>query len=346
MKKKILIILSLILIIVAVIGTMYLIDRNRMKNNEPVIFSTWGYDYAPPVSINYGQNNDQDYIVLNSAGITKLIEYDVEAREFNSGLEELEKLVYPDLMSLSRAVGVYVRSHIEQTEYNDLHDISLFYDGDEKNINIYMSMLEEPLTDYKDATYENNFKESIINRNEVVILHNENLDKVNNKIYYTCIFKYQGVHFVVETINLSQEEVVLLVKSIFDCDMKSIIKQKTDEKFELTFHERKDLGIKKIVSKKENGFDIYSFAGDVTIRVGSKEYDLREAILNHIIRMEEIIQKAEKDSNIGKEIQCLVSGGSNNVYRYKNYIIMDYTPADGDRAVYIGVPYMKLNDVI
>jgi len=183
MKKKILIILSLILIIVAVIGTMYLIDRNRMKNNEPVIFSTWGYSYSPSLVINYEENNEQD-------------------------------------------------------------------------------------------------------------------------------------------------------------------KQKTDEKFELTFHERKDLGIKKIVSKKENGFDIYSFAGDVTIRVGSKEYDLREAILNHIIRMEEIIQKAEKDSNIGKEIQCLVSGGSNNVYRYKNYIIMDYTPADGDRAVYIGVPYMKLNDVI
>ena len=46
MKKKILI--AILIIIAVVIGTMYLIDRNRMKNNEPVIFSTWGTKYAPP----------------------------------------------------------------------------------------------------------------------------------------------------------------------------------------------------------------------------------------------------------------------------------------------------------
>ena len=46
MKKKMLI--AILIIIAVVIGTMYLIDRNRMKNNEPVIFSTWGTKYAPP----------------------------------------------------------------------------------------------------------------------------------------------------------------------------------------------------------------------------------------------------------------------------------------------------------
>lgn len=49
MKKKIIIIVSVIAILALVIGSMFLIDKNRMNNNEPVIFSTWGYDYAPPV---------------------------------------------------------------------------------------------------------------------------------------------------------------------------------------------------------------------------------------------------------------------------------------------------------
>ena len=50
MKKKIVIFLLIIVLILLFFGTMYLIDGKRMKDNKPVIFSTWGYDYAPPVS--------------------------------------------------------------------------------------------------------------------------------------------------------------------------------------------------------------------------------------------------------------------------------------------------------
>ena len=48
MKKKIIIILSIIVILALAVGEAYLIDKNRMDNNKPVIFSTWGYQYAPP----------------------------------------------------------------------------------------------------------------------------------------------------------------------------------------------------------------------------------------------------------------------------------------------------------
>jgi len=50
MKKKIIIILAIILVVMLTIGVMYAIDMNRIDNNKPVIFSAWGYDYAPPVS--------------------------------------------------------------------------------------------------------------------------------------------------------------------------------------------------------------------------------------------------------------------------------------------------------
>lgn len=69
MKKKLLIVLLVILLIVIVIGMMYLIDRKRMKDNKPVIFSTWGYCYAPPVMA-------QEYNYSKTIGNT-LIELDV-----------------------------------------------------------------------------------------------------------------------------------------------------------------------------------------------------------------------------------------------------------------------------
>ena len=60
MNKKICKIIIIILIILAIIlGIMYLIDLDRMKNGRPVVFSTWGSKYAPfLVEI---ENNDNDY---------------------------------------------------------------------------------------------------------------------------------------------------------------------------------------------------------------------------------------------------------------------------------------------
>lgn len=47
MKKKVFIVI-VIFILLTIFGLMYLVDMYMMKNNKPVVFSTWGYDYAPP----------------------------------------------------------------------------------------------------------------------------------------------------------------------------------------------------------------------------------------------------------------------------------------------------------
>ena len=48
MNKKIgKIIIIIIVILLSIIGIMYLIDLDRMKNGEKVVFSTWGAKYAP-----------------------------------------------------------------------------------------------------------------------------------------------------------------------------------------------------------------------------------------------------------------------------------------------------------
>ena len=44
-KEKNKIIVTIVLVILIVLSVLYLIDINRMNNNKPVIFSTWGKNY-------------------------------------------------------------------------------------------------------------------------------------------------------------------------------------------------------------------------------------------------------------------------------------------------------------
>lgn len=50
MKKTIKAIMWIVIILFLVFGTLFVIDKYRMDHNLPVVFSTWGYDYAPPVN--------------------------------------------------------------------------------------------------------------------------------------------------------------------------------------------------------------------------------------------------------------------------------------------------------
>ena len=50
-KKAFLIVLSSILLLIVLFVTMFGIDIDRMRNNEPVLFSTWGFSYVPPIDL-------------------------------------------------------------------------------------------------------------------------------------------------------------------------------------------------------------------------------------------------------------------------------------------------------
>ncbi len=50
MKKAIKVIMWIVIILFLVFGTLFVIDKYRMDHNLPVAFSTWGYDYVPPVN--------------------------------------------------------------------------------------------------------------------------------------------------------------------------------------------------------------------------------------------------------------------------------------------------------
>lgn len=48
-KKMVTIIIAIIMILLIGLGILYIIDMNNIKNNKPVIFSTWGKKYSPPI---------------------------------------------------------------------------------------------------------------------------------------------------------------------------------------------------------------------------------------------------------------------------------------------------------
>lgn len=62
MKKHIWKIIIVVVVILAIIfGIMYLIDLNRMKQGEKVVFSTWGAKYAPALKINENEDNNSTH---------------------------------------------------------------------------------------------------------------------------------------------------------------------------------------------------------------------------------------------------------------------------------------------
>ena len=66
-RNKYVIIIGIIILFLIVFSTLFGIDINRMKNNEPVFFSTWGFDYFPPVNLDEEKiiNSIENYIVIN-----------------------------------------------------------------------------------------------------------------------------------------------------------------------------------------------------------------------------------------------------------------------------------------
>ena len=62
------IVVGTIITIILIIGLMFFIDVNRMNNNKPVVFSTWGFKYTPLVAFNEEKiiNEVENYLLEKS----------------------------------------------------------------------------------------------------------------------------------------------------------------------------------------------------------------------------------------------------------------------------------------
>ena len=122
MKKKVIgPILCFIFIIATVFGTLYAVDHQRMKNNEPVVFSTWGKKYVPPVNdypIRNGVNPDEEQSFVGT-----VIEETTSYMVVEPAHDEYEKTV------ADRIKIEYGTDHIDYL-YGTGRMVVIYYKGD------------------------------------------------------------------------------------------------------------------------------------------------------------------------------------------------------------------------
>lgn len=125
--------------------------------------------------------------------------------------------------------------------------------------------------------------------------------------------------------------------------------QNSNTQFILTVKESNKKNVEKITIgelKNKYSYDIYFYGLDsVMIKINNKELDLKEALLNDIITMEEIIEKAEHDEKNGIIKSAMYMDGGSKEYHYSDYTIIKSNNLDENKDVYIGIPEMILRDV-
>lgn len=218
MKKLSIIVLAIIIVAAIILGVIYVTNINKKLQEENIPSKT-------KIEVK------EDKIIFNdNGGKMACIEYDCKAKEFNVNQEILENFKIPEGMKVQRVFGVYIPNRdVDAHKYNILHDISISFANENKAITITAAINEEPFTDYAKLSGDPEYQKSVINGKEAELFRVDATKTINKAMYQIAIFEYNDVHFVVETKNITEEEFLTFVKSIFEIDMKSYIEKKANE---------------------------------------------------------------------------------------------------------------------
>lgn len=115
-------------------------------------------------------------------------------------------------------------------------------------------------------------------------------------------------------------------------------------KFELTYLQRKDMGLDKIF---QDEISLYAFGGDVNITIeNDMVYDLKTALETKVITIDDILEQVKMDEKYGvcDDIGMYNDGGSVEYY-YNNYTILKYDSLSGKKDIVIGFRGTIINQV-
>ena len=122
-----------------------------------------------------------------------------------------------------------------------------------------------------------------------------------------------------------------------------------EKKFELTYMARKDMGVKKIAEKNQFDnldFEVYTIAGDVSITIeGDMVYSLEDALTQGVITVQDILEQVKEDEKYGFCEKAYYSDGGSTEYRYAEYTILKYNTLDGNKDLVIGMQGTIINQV-
>ena len=304
---KVVIIIAVTLLIL--IGIMYLIDWNRMKKGEEVVFGTWGEKYAPVQNI----NEEKDSIKYSKYIDDIKLELDIP-NEWK--YEELPKNEENDFFKY--ALKLYKNN-------NEQYAMLYFYNNKfgvcgtgRRTEKLILNNNQEASIGY----YDNSKVLQDISFNI-----NENIALVNNELNYDDT---EELLEIIKTINITYN-------SIPDFEILFYYKNPIESYKVYT-----------ILDKSETDkydYNIYGYDGIVNIKIDGKEYSLKEALLENKITMEEIIEKASKDEKDGKITAEMYKDGGSMEYHYDNYTIIKFATLSGNGDVYIGTKNLRLTDI-
>lgn len=134
-----------------------------------------------------------------------------------------------------------------------------------------------------------------------------------------------------------------IIKNNKDKIENDIGKSNMKNSFDLIYEREDNLNINKIIGRgevQEYNYNIYTFGGNVKIKIDNEIIDIKQALIEKRIKIEDIINqciKYEEENNL--DAMIYYDGGS-RLYQNKEYWILKCHNEDGNRDVYIGMPNM------
>ena len=315
MKKKICVSMVIVLILIVSFIVMYAIDMNRMKNNKPVVFSTWGYQYVPPISEEeILQEDSKDIVIIKDNKIQNeyLIDEFIEKTDYTkTEIQELNILQDNKKIKITYTPGEYAKEY-QNSKGKETTSVTIpkndgSFESRQKYYGYYSLIIDdnEPL---KFALQDHHIARIIDDKNVVVYFEAPLIDYAETNSI--CSYSIESSDY--------------------------------NKKFNLLYNQRKDLGIKEIYDAGD--YKIKTFGGDVSIILdgGDVVYTLEDALNQKVITPDDILTQAKKDLKYGICMNGMYYDGGSIEYCYygeisNQYTILKLNTVDGENDLVIGM---------
>lgn len=360
MKKKVIVIVSVILILFIIgYGSIIYTDYRKVEKGEVPVFAKYsaegtyqGLGYT--VEVTYYPETDiieemnMKLFGKTIAGMVKSIEEQAENQNIviieNGNIHNEDK------------IDEFIRNRLEQ-ETSSLQIITI-ENGKETHITVEFIQGQ-----YQDENALEEDNTDVINTVNMQVPSENAISDYARVIdgYYrvTENGKEIGIydHFDWEMRKITKDNVVQIVmkSNLIDVAENPVIceysleSSEHQKKFELTYMGRKDMGVKKIAEKNQFDnldFGVYTIAGDVSITIEEDMvYSLEDALSQGIITVQDILDQAIEDEKYGICERAYSQDGGSTEYRYADYTILKYSTLNGNKDLVIGMQGTILNQV-
>ena len=320
-KKRVRIFSKLIVIGAIILFILYVIDMKRMKNNQPVVFSTWGYKYTSPaidsdengnkiatnvIELKDGKINDESIIerFIEEANSESTDEKTLIIRKYTNNSE---KSYSENILRYTPYIEKYKEDEIfAETDYDEFKEEQgkfTIVSGDfQKNVTLEFSAFDYDL------------KRKVEDGNVVFYLKASHTLVKGPLEHEICKYSFESSNYKKE-INLN-------------------------------FYQRKDLGIDNITKNENSNFNIFTYGGDVSFTFDTDlVYTFENALQKKVVTEDKILAQARMDSKYGICKEGFYSDGGSVEYLYDDYTILKFNTLDGRKDLVIGKKGQILNDV-